>query len=101
MTPEGKVKARIKGYLDTLGADCWYFLPMMMGYGRKGIPDIIGCYCGIGFVIEVKADLDMNDPTAWQARELEAFSRAGGIAILADSADQVKEAFEHAIQYRT
>jgi hypothetical protein len=36
MTPEGKVKARLKAMLDKLGI--YYFMPATGGYGRSGIP---------------------------------------------------------------
>lgn len=101
MTPEGKIKAKIKDYLNALGPDCWYFMPSMTGYGRKGIPDVIGCYAGIPFAIEIKADGKLKTATPWQLRELQAFSRSGGIAMLVDSKDRVEEAFDHAIQSRT
>lgn len=80
MTPEGKVKAEIKKYLDSLGEDCWYFMPMMMGYGRKGIPDIVGCIGGSFFGIEVKAPGKGNGLTNWQLLELQSIADAGGLS---------------------
>lgn len=90
-TPEGKVKAEIKAYLDSLGADCWYFMPAMMGYGRKGIPDIIGCYKGKFFAIEVKAPGKIANTTPWQEKELCAILASNGIAIVVDSLELLKE----------
>ena len=52
-TPEGKVKESIKKILDD--PRIWYFMPVQMGYGTKGIPDFIGCYEGEAFAIEAKA----------------------------------------------
>ena len=53
MTPEGKVKSRIRKRLDELG--CWYFMPPGGAYGKRGIPDFVGCYNGKFFAIEAKA----------------------------------------------
>ena len=48
MTPEGKVKKKIVEQLKALG--CYYFFPATGGYGKSGVPDIVGCYNGIGYV---------------------------------------------------
>jgi hypothetical protein len=78
MTPEGKIKEEVKIFLKSLGPDCWYFCPMMMGYGRKGIPDFMGCYKGHFFSIETKSKNGKISP--WQQREHEAIIDAGGAA---------------------
>ena len=75
MTPEGKVKKQVKEFLDSLGEDCWYYCPVPMGYGRKGIPDIIGGYKGKFFAIECKAQ--GKEPTVWQRKEEQAIHQAG------------------------
>lgn len=78
MTPEGKVKAKVKKTLDMVGA--YYFMPTTGGYGRSGIPDIIGCFCGVFFAIECKAG--KGKPTALQEREINKIRNAGGHAWL-------------------
>jgi len=78
MTPEAKVKKEVKLVLDELGA--YHFLPLMGGFGRAGVPDIIGCYKGYFFAIECKAG--SNTTTALQDRELEKIRKAGGVAII-------------------
>lgn len=94
MTPEGKVKDDIKKYLISLGDDCWFFMPMMMGYGRKGIPDIVGCLRGNFFAVEVKAPGKEKATTPWQDRELHKVNQAGGYAIVISSAEELKLRFE-------
>jgi len=91
MTPEGKVKDIIKTYLDSLGPLCWHFMPMMMGYGRKGIPDVIGCYKGHFFAIEVKAEGKAKAITPWQAREAAAIGQAHGLAWLIDGEETLTQ----------
>lgn len=80
MTPEGKVKERAKKILDSLCA--YYFMPATGGYGRSGIPDIVGCLNGVFFAIECKAG--GNKPTALQLREIDRINVAGGFAITVD-----------------
>ena len=53
-TPEDAVKQDIKATLDKYGI--WHFMPMMVGYGRNGIPDHLCCISGFMFTIEAKFD---------------------------------------------
>ena len=50
MTPEAKVKKVVTSYLKEL--DCYYFYPATGGYGKSGVPDIVGCYEGKFFAFE-------------------------------------------------
>jgi len=76
MTPEGKVKKKIVEQLKTLG--CYYFFPATGGYGKSGVPDIVGCYKGRFFGIECKAG--KNTATALQEKNLSDIALAGGVA---------------------
>lgn len=78
MTAEGKVKDAVCKRLDDMGA--YYFKPATGGYGRSGIGDIVGCYCGGFFMIECKAA--KGKTTALQERELQKVRDAGGIALV-------------------
>jgi len=80
MTPEGKVKAKVKKTLDNLHA--YYFMPATGGYGRSGVPDFIGCIDGVFFAVECKAD--GNKPTALQEREMRLIGDAGGKVLVID-----------------
>jgi hypothetical protein len=51
-SPEFYEKIAIREYLDQIGA--WYFIPYTAGFGTSGIPDIVGCYKGRFFSVEVK-----------------------------------------------
>ena len=86
MTPEGKVKARAKKILDSLGA--YYFMPATGGFGRSGVPDIVGCLNGVFFGIECKAG--NNKPTALQLKELRKIMDAGGYCVVVNE-DNVEE----------
>ena len=78
MTPEVKVKRKVVSLLKEMGA--YNFFPVMSGYGRSGIPDIVGCYNGHFFAIECKAG--DNKTTALQELELQKIRDAGGIALV-------------------
>ena len=66
MTPEAKVKKQVTRQVDAMGAD--YFYPVTGGYGRSGVPDIVGCYKGSFFGIECKAG--KGKPTPLQDKNL-------------------------------
>jgi len=87
MTPEAKVKKRVVAQLKKLGA--YYFYPVTGGFGRSGVPDIVGCYRGMFFGIECKAG--GNKPTPLQAANLEQITTAGGLALVVNenNVDQV------------
>jgi hypothetical protein len=89
MTPEGKVKKRVKAILDE--QQVYHFSPMQNGMGRAGIPDIIACHGGKFIGIECKAG--SNKPTALQERELNRILNAGGEAyvINEENIEQLRE----------
>jgi Holliday junction resolvase len=78
MTPEAKVKAKIKKILDDNGV--YHFSPFQAGMGRAGIPDIVACFKGTFIGIEAKAG--KNTPTMLQERELDKIRYSGGHAIV-------------------
>ena len=88
MTPEGKVKRVVVKQLKELGA--YYFFPMTGGYGKSGVPDIIGCYEGKFFGIECKAG--KHTPTALQEKNLRDIKEAKGASwvVNEDNMAQVK-----------
>lgn len=92
MTPEGKVKKQVRAILDYFGA--YYFFPATGGYGRSGVPDIVGCLNGRFFGIEIKAG--KNAPTALQERELATIRAKGGLAVVVNehSLDALYNALE-------
>lgn len=78
MTPEAKVKKKVVDVLKKNGA--YYFFPATGGYGRSGVPDIVGCYRGVFFAIECKAGA--NKPTALQEAEMRKIREASGITLV-------------------
>ena len=78
-TPEAKVKNAVRKILDAL--DIYHFMPPANGFGRAGIPDIIGCMDGHFIAIECKAG--KGTTTALQDRELNAILNHGGTVYIA------------------
>ena len=78
MTPEGKVKKKVKKILDDIGA--YHFSPMTAGYGRSGVPDIIACYKGKFIGIECKAG--EGKLTLLQISNMKQINACGGLAIM-------------------
>jgi len=83
MTPESKVKAKVKKYLDSLG--CYHFSPLTGGYGKSGVPDIIACYKGRFVAIECKAG--KGKLTELQKYNIEQIKATGGLAIVVNESN--------------
>jgi hypothetical protein len=100
MTPEGRVKAKIKKLLTE--RDAWFYMPVQNGMGKVGIPDIIGTYKGLFFAIETKApnktptteEQRWNKATPNQQMRIEEIREKGGMAIVADDITQVEHMLE-------
>lgn len=94
MITEAEVKDEIKTYLTAVGA--WWMMHVPTGFGRNGIPDFVCCYRGWFLGIEVKRPPEGKEknpePTKWQTREIEAIWEAGGVAFVAWTLEQVKQA---------
>jgi pantoate kinase len=80
MTPEAKVKAKIKKILNDMGA--YYAMPLGTGFGNSGVPDFLICHQGAFFGIEVKAN--GNKPTALQLHHMMQIRKAGGVSFVVD-----------------
>lgn len=80
MTPEGKVKAKVKKTLADMGA--YYAMPMGTGYGHSGVADFLVCYKGMFVAIECKAN--GGKPTALQLKSLADVESAGGRSLIID-----------------
>lgn len=79
MTPEGRVKKMVKKALDTLGADCWRFMPVQTGYGSPAL-DYLLAIRGRFVAIETKAPGKILTPL--QEGTKAAIEAAGGIVLV-------------------
>jgi hypothetical protein len=103
MTPEGRVKAAVKKWLQMKAA--WFFLPVSNGMGKHGIPDVIACMpvtvtpemvgmtIGVFFAPECKALGRRSQVTDRQLQEIEGIRAAGGVAGVVDAVSQLDEMF--------
>jgi hypothetical protein len=80
MTPEGRVKARVKKVIESFGARIYCVMPVTGGYGNSGYPDFVLCVSGRFVAIETKAN--GKKPTALQEAHLKTIEDACGIAIV-------------------
>ncbi len=92
MTPEGKVKVEVKKYLATIGA--YYYMPVSNGFGRVGAPDFMVCHNGRFIGVETKAPGKIKNTTPNQDREALAIQAAGGISVVIDNVEQLKEVID-------
>jgi hypothetical protein len=83
VTPEGKVKAKVKQILKNLGA--YYVMPVTGGYGNSGAPDFLVCYKGAFVGIECKAG--RGKATALQLSNLDQIIETGGHSFLINEAN--------------
>ena len=96
-TPESKVKQKVMKYLKEMNA--YYFYPVTGGYGKSGVPDIVGCYEGAFFGIECKAG--KNKPTPLQQKNLTDIRSAGGVALVVneENVDDVVRLVQDYVRY--
>lgn len=80
MTPESKVKAKVKKLLAAHGA--YYAMPIGSGFGNSGVPDFLCCVNGYFLAIEAKAN--GGKPTELQKKHLRQIDSEGGYAFIVD-----------------
>lgn len=86
MTPEGKVKEKVKRLLKAHG--CYYHMPVQNGMGAPSL-DIIGCHRGRFFGIETKAG--NKKPTPRQELTMQQIVAAGGVCFLVNEVEGMEE----------
>ena len=74
MTPEGKVKQKIKKVLDNHEGCIYYYMPVPAGFGKQTL-DYLGFFHGLGFAIEAKRP--GKQPTPRQDKDIEDIQAAG------------------------
>ena len=94
MTPEGKVKDKVKLTLAVMGA--YYCMPATGGYGSSGIPDVLCCYKGRFIGIECKTR--GNKPTRLQQSNLDEIERQGGMAFVINEDNSDSAQFDNCVE---
>jgi hypothetical protein len=83
-TEEGKLKDKVKAFLNERGA--YYHMPVPSGYGSPTL-DFVGCYRGYFFAIETKAP--GKRPTPRQCATMQSMQNAGGCALWGSEAGEL------------
>jgi uncharacterized protein YgbK (DUF1537 family) len=87
MTPEGKVKKKIKALLDSYGERVYVFMPVPSGYGKTTV-DYLICFDGLFIAIEAKAG--GKPATSRQEDVLKQVHDAGGSSFVVDDDDSLQ-----------
>lgn len=86
MTPEGKVKAKVKELLKEHGA--YWHCPVQNGMGAPSL-DFVCCHRGLYFAIETKAG--NKQPTPRQEITINQIRLAGGLAFVVNESEGMNE----------
>ena len=77
VTPEGRVKAKVKALLKEHGA--YFFMPVQTGYGAQTLDFLV---CAYGFFIGIETKAPGKHPTANQLRVMNDIQEAGGVPVV-------------------
>lgn len=88
-TPEGKVKAKIRKFVEGLFPSAWGFMPVQTGYGKGGVPDHLYCIpvtvtpdmvgVTVGMFVSIEAKTSRGKVTQRQRAEAGKIQAAGGL----------------------
>lgn len=82
MTPEGKVKEKIKKILKA--HNIYYAMPHGAGYGDAGVPDFLCCIPPEGKFMAIEAKANGGKTTALQQKNLSDIDARGGMPWVVD-----------------
>jgi hypothetical protein len=85
VTPEGKVKRKVREWIDVNMPGNWRVSPRGGPFGKAGCPDELVCWHGIFIAIEVKSDEGVL--SALQTMALKKIIDAGGVAAVVKGYD--------------
>lgn len=91
MTPEGRVKHECKAFLRTFGPQVYAFWPVQTGFGNRTV-DCLMCVRGHFLAIECKAP-GIDEPSKFQGVVMKTVDTAGGITLLVNDVQQLKDLF--------
>ena len=84
---EQQIQKKIITYLEKEGC----YVVKVMSASKAGVPDILGCYEGIFFGIEVKTPTTSNNVSKLQEYNLDKIRDSGGHSLVAWNVEQVEE----------
>lgn len=87
VTPEAKVKAKVKQVLANVNA--YYIMPNTSGFGSSGAPDFVVCLRGKFIGIECKGGA--NKTSRLQDKNLREIMNHGGVSMVVDESTNMTE----------
>ena len=84
---EQQIQKKIIIFLEEKGC----YIVKVVSATKSGVPDILGCYEGVFFGIEVKTPRTRNNVSKLQEYNLDQIRLAGGHSIVAWEVEQVEE----------
>jgi len=84
---EQQIQKKIITYLESIGC----YVVKVISASKSGVPDILGCYEGVFFGIEVKTPGTSNNVSKLQEYNLDKIIGAGGHSLVAWEVEQVEE----------
>ena len=84
---EQQIQKKITNYLEANGC----YIVKVISASKAGVPDILGCYEGVFFGIEVKTPKTKNNVSKLQEYNLDMIRRAGGQATVAWELEHVED----------
>jgi len=84
---EQQIQRKIIKYLESEGC----YVVKVVSATKSGVPDILGCYEGLFFGIEVKTPKTCNNVSKLQEYNLDKIREADGHSLVAWSVEQVEE----------
>ena len=86
MATEQQTQKKIIAYLESQGC----YVVKVISASKSGVPDIIGCYEGVFFGIEVKTHPTRNNVSKLQEYNLDQIVKCGGHSLVAWDIEQVE-----------
>jgi len=84
---EQQIQKKITTYLEKRGC----YVVKVVSATKAGVPDILGCYEGVFFGIEVKTPKTRNNVSKLQEYNLDKIREADGHSLVAWNVEQVEE----------
>lgn len=96
MTPEGKIKGKIKKLLASFGARVYVYMPVPTGYGKRTLDYLV---CVDGLFVGIEAKKPGGKPTSYQDNTISQIRAAGGSCFVVhdDKSLEVLQQFLHSM----
>jgi len=86
MATEQQYQSKMIKYLEAKGA----YVVKVISASKKGVPDILACYCGAFIGIEMKTPTKRNNTTKLQEYNLAKIKQAEGYSLVAVHPEDVE-----------